>query len=394
MGALNWNPEITKHNQVLYAKNKAPYSPTVISSAIAKASSFEPKVLFSMSQFSLNGESAEMKRKMLADRYVLDKIAILGQATTIYAKPNTGKTLLILWMLIQSIEAGLINGENVYYINADDDSKGLQYKTELAEKYGFQMICPSYKGFESSALQGYMAQLISDDTARGTVIILDTLKKFTDLMDKKKGSEFMTRAREYVANGGTLIMLAHCNKKRDAEGKVVFAGTSDVVDDCDCAYVLDEVSKNQTTKQVLFENIKSRGVVANELAFSYSIEEGKCYQHRLDSVALVDKDSIEQTKRDKVVADGRAKDQAAIEAITETIERGVHSKPDIILDATICSEVSKNDITKVLNKYIGKSLLDGGLWCEKVGAKNAKSYHLLVPLIDAAEGGLKDAVGE
>jgi len=44
-----------------------------------------------MTSFSLRGRSAEMKSKMLADRYVLDQIAILGQATTIYAKPNTAK---------------------------------------------------------------------------------------------------------------------------------------------------------------------------------------------------------------------------------------------------------------------------------------------------------------
>lgn len=394
MGALNWSPEITKHNQVLYAKNKAPHSPTGISSATASVSSFEHKVPFSMRHFSLNGQSAVMKTKMLADRYVLDNIAILGQATTVYAKPNTGKTLLVLWMLIESIKAGRICGENIYYINADDDYKGLVFKTELAEKYGFHMLSPGHKGFESAALQDYMAQMIADDAARGAVIILDTLKKFINLMDKSKGSEFMTRAREFVSNGGTVIMLAHCNKNRGTDGKAVFGGTSDIVDDCDCVYMLDEVTKTQTVKQVCFENIKSRGVVANELAFSYSVEEGKSYQHRLDSVALVDKNLIEQAKKDMATAESRAKDKEAIEAITETIERGVHSKPDIILDATICSEVSKNAIIRVLNKYIGKSLLDGDLWCEQVGAKNAKSYHLLAPVIDAAEGCLIDSIGE
>jgi len=142
---------------------------------------------FSMKNFSLNGQSQDMKKRMLADRYVLDRIAILGQATTIYAKPNTGKTLLVIWMIIESIKAGRITGENVFYINADDDYKGLVYKVGLAEKYGFQMLAPSHNGFDSASLQGYMQQLISNGTARNTVMILDTLKKFTDLMDKKKG---------------------------------------------------------------------------------------------------------------------------------------------------------------------------------------------------------------
>ena len=337
----------------------------------------KPKTPFSMKSFSLSGQSEIMKTKMLADRYVLDRIAILGQATTIYAKPNTGKTLLVLWMLIESIKAGRISGENVYYINADDDYKGLVYKTSLAEKHGFQMLAPGHNDFESVALQGYMRQMIDDGTASGTVIILDTLKKFTDLMDKRKGSAFMDRAREYVSNGGTLIMLAHTNKNRDADGKAVFSGTSDVVDDCDCVYILDEVAKTNTTKQVLFENIKCRGDVASELAFSYSVEEGKHYQYRLESVELADKNATAKAKEEKIAADARAKDQEVIDAITETIEQGITQKTPLIVAAHDCSGISRRRLTTVLTRYKGTDFSKGDLWREEVGDKNAKNYHLL-----------------
>jgi hypothetical protein len=337
----------------------------------------KPKTPFSMKSFSLSGQSETMKTKMLADRYVLDRIAILGQATTIYAKPNTGKTLLVLWMLIESIKAGRISGENVYYINADDDYKGLVYKTSLAEKHGLQMLAPGHNDFESVALQGYMRQMIDDGAASGTVIILDTLKKFTDLMDKRKGSAFMDRAREYISNGGTLIMLAHTNKNRDADGKAVFSGTSDVVDDCDCVYILDEVAKTSTTKQVLFENIKCRGDVANELAFSYSVEEGKNYQYRLESVEPADKNATAKAKEEKIAADARAKDQEVIDAITETIEQGVTQKTPLIVAAHDCSGISKRRLTTVLTRYKGTDFSKGDLWREEVGDKNAKNYHLL-----------------
>ena len=343
----------------------------------AKDDPEKPKMPFSMKSFSLSGQSEIMKTKMLADRYVLDRIAILGQATTIYAKPNTGKTLLVLWMLIESIKAGRISGENVYYINADDDYKGLVYKTSLAEKHGFQMLAPGHNDFESVALQGYMRQMIDDGTASGTVIILDTLKKFTDLMDKKKGSAFMDRAREYISNGGTLIMLAHTNKNRDADGKAVFSGTSDVVDDCDCVYILDEVAKTNTTKQVLFENIKCRGDVASELAFSYSVEEGKYYQYRLESVELADKNATAKAKEEKIAADARAKDQEVIDAITETIEQGITQKTPIIMAAHDCSGISKRRLTTVLTQYKGTDFSKGDLWREEVGGKNTKNYHLL-----------------
>ena len=354
----------------------------------------KPKTPFSMKSFSLSGQSAIMKTQMLADRFVLDRIAILGQATTIYAKPNTGKTLLVLWMLIESIKTNRVNGEDVYYINADDDYKGLVFKTELAEQYGFHMLSPSHKGFESAALQGYMAQMITDNTARGTVIVLDTLKKFTDLMNKKTGSEFMTSAREYIANGGTLIMLAHCNKNRDADGKAVFGGTSDVSDDCDCVFMLDEVSKNQTTKQVLFENIKSRGVVASELAFSYSVEEGKHYQYRLDSVELADKSLTDQVKRDKAITDAREKDKEAIDAITEAIDQGLTLKTELITAAHDCSGVSKRNLTKVLNKYAGSNIGNNSIWREEVGVKNSKRYYLLSRVQVSKEDYLRYKDGE
>ena len=122
---------------------------------------------FSFDQFSLNGKSAVMREKMLTDTFVLDNIAILGQATAIYAKPNTGKTLIVLWMLIESIKAKRIKGENVYYINADDTYKGLVTKLEIAERYGFQMIAPSHGGFETNQFQSYVRKMIDEKTAHG-----------------------------------------------------------------------------------------------------------------------------------------------------------------------------------------------------------------------------------
>jgi len=170
---------------------------------------------FSFNQFSLNGNSAVMREKMLNDTFVLDGIAILGQATAIYAKPNTGKTLLVLWMLIDSIKAKRIKGENVFYINADDTYKGLVTKLEIAEQYGFHMIAPSHGGFETNKFQSYIRQVIDDNTAHGVVIILDTVKKFTDLMDKKQASNFMKIGREFISSGGTLIMMAGKNVRVD-----------------------------------------------------------------------------------------------------------------------------------------------------------------------------------
>ena len=179
---------------------------------------------------------------------------VFGQATAYYAKPNSGKTLLTICLLIEAMKKGEIKADDVFYINADDNYKGLVTKLEIAEKYGFNMLAPSFNGFEASKFMDYLSQLILTDDAKGKVLILDTLKKFTNIMDKKVASDFGVYMRSFVSKGGTIIMLAHTNKHRDDEGKVVFSGTSDIVDDVDCAYTIDvSENGNQETKTIIFE---------------------------------------------------------------------------------------------------------------------------------------------
>ncbi|KJV05923.1 hypothetical protein [Methylocucumis oryzae] len=114
---------------------------------------------------------------MLDNRFVLGRIAIYGQATAIYAKPNTGKTLLTIWLLIQAISAKGIEGADVFYINADDNYRGLVEKLKLAELHGFEMLAPGHNGFEAKLFVNYIQAMVRDESAHGKIIILDTLKK-------------------------------------------------------------------------------------------------------------------------------------------------------------------------------------------------------------------------
>ena len=149
---------------------------------------------------------------MLADIFVLKNIAIMGQWTTIYGAPNSGKTLIANWLLKEAILSNEVDGEMVFYINADDNFRGLVEKIELAELWGMHMIAPNHNGFMISQFSEIMAKMADDGSARGAVIVLDTLKKFTDLMDKRMSTDFGIIARGFVSAGGTLIALAHTNK--------------------------------------------------------------------------------------------------------------------------------------------------------------------------------------
>jgi hypothetical protein len=186
--------------------------------------------------FSVTGQSTELKRKMLSDVFIMDRIAILGQWTVIYAAPGTGKTLLTLWMLRDQISKGLIQGNQVFYVNADDNFKGMTEKLEIAEKFGLQVFVPNLKGFAVDQMLPLMKSLAKSGQAHGIIFVLDTLKKFTNLMDKQTSSEFGNTAREFIAAGGSLIVLAHTNKHKDADGKGIYSGTSDIRDDADCVF--------------------------------------------------------------------------------------------------------------------------------------------------------------
>ena len=68
-------------------------------------------------QYSLTGQSEALKAKLQDQKPALGPIALTGQATAIYAPPNTGKTLIALSLLADSISNGHIDPAKVYYFN-------------------------------------------------------------------------------------------------------------------------------------------------------------------------------------------------------------------------------------------------------------------------------------
>ena len=333
---------------------------------------------FSLAKFSLNGQSEVMESKMLEDKYVLGKLAILGQSTAFYAKPNAGKTLMTIWLLIEQIKAGDITASDVFYVNADDNHKGLTFKLKLAEKWGFNMLAPGYSGFRSDQLAEYLAAMVHSDQAHGKVLILDTVKKFTDLMDKRKGSEFGESVRQFVSHGGTAIMLGHVNKHRDGEGEVIYSGTSDITDDCDCYYTLDTVSEDAKTGRVVkFKNGKNRGDVASEAVYCYDATDGKTYRERLDSIRPVDDSERDAVERQRTMNEQLERNREAVDAIRECLlVESEMKKTDLITAAHERSAIGKEKIRKALGQHTGKDLARHQFWHLDVRDKNAHVYRL------------------
>lgn len=153
------------------------------------------------SRFNMTGKTDEMREKMLDQVEVLPRLALLGQWTAFYAAPNTGKTMLTLWMLREAIRAKSVDGSRVLYINCDDTWRGLVEKAEFAKEAGFGMASDGLEGFKASMLLPEMERAINEGDAEGTVLVLDTLKKFIGLMDKTKQTEANKTLRKFIMAG-------------------------------------------------------------------------------------------------------------------------------------------------------------------------------------------------
>ena len=341
----------------------------------------QPTPLEELTQYSITGHSKKLREQMLADQFILKNIAIMGQWTTIYGSPNSGKTLITNWLLRESIMSDEIDGELVFYINADDNYRGLVEKVELAEDWGMHMIAPHHENFTVNLVPNLMAGMAADGTAHGAVIILDTLKKFTDLMDKRTASEFGVFARGFVSAGGTLIALAHTNKHKDSDGKAIYSGTSDIVDDSDCCFVIDEISMDErggkTTHTLEFTNIKARGDVSSKLGFSYEKEPGQSYSNLLKTTKWLDKSRLNEIREQSNIEAELDEDTTIIMSVQGLIIDGTVTKDKIVKFAHEQCGESTARIKKVLTKRTGEKYERGHRWTLRKEAHNRHVYSVL-----------------
>ena len=339
---------------------------------------------FCIDDFVLNGLSTEMEKQMLEDKFILGRLAILGQMTVIYAAPNTGKTLLTIWGLIEKIKTGEINAKNIYYINADDNFKGLTQKLKLAEQYGFNMLAPGHAMPGKPVLKaGDMSRIfdsmIKAGATKGRILVLDTYKKFSSLMDKERGSGFNQTVRNFVSHSGSAILLAHVNKYRDAEKKVIYAGTTDLKEDADCSYTLDTISEDSAsgTRTVKFENIKNRGDVDMEAIYQYDFRPETPYFTKLKSIAEVNEAELKKIEK-RIKLDERFKrNLRAIEAIAETLKSGIcEGKVAIVKETVERSELNKKYIETALVQHTGTRVREFQFWKLTIGERGTQIYEL------------------
>ncbi len=246
----------------------------------------------------------EMKNNLKNDNYILSDIALQGQITLLFAQAGAGKTLIIMKLLINAINEGRLTGENLYYINADDNYKGLCTKAEIAKDHGFHMISHAENDLKPSDILNILNEVRVEGGLQDVVIVMDTLKKFADMMNKGAQSKLFEGLRKLNIGGATIIIAGHTNKHKDENGDLVYEGTGDTVNDIDCAYSMNKMSPDDAVQQVIeFRNIKSRGNNIDKVSYQYTKDPDGDYIDLMYSVTCLSDNQVSQIKTQLSISD-------------------------------------------------------------------------------------------
>jgi archaellum biogenesis ATPase FlaH len=329
-------------------------------------------------RYSLRGQGAQLEEEAVAKLPLLGDVCMTGDVTLWGAPPNSGKTLFAIGLLADAVMKRAMQAERAFYLNLDDSMSGVAEKVTILQDYGVHVLAEGYRDFSSGKVASLLDAMIADGSARDSFVIVDTLKKIVDPMDKRKTVEFMKLARRFVLAGGSILLLAHTNKQRGGNGKLILAGVADLQDDCDTAYLLDRQVKGDV-QQVVFDNIKRRGGGASRSVYTCSGAPDVSYVDRLLSMRYAGTDP----EFDETVPDAKVADDAIVETIELAVYHGNVKKMVLVDFVRMVTKAPRQQVKDVLDAHTGPDPAVH-LWNYVVKAKGAKVFQLHHPLGERA----------
>lgn len=325
---------------------------------------------------SLKGDGARLKASAVDTKPLLGDFVMFGQATMIYAQANAGKTLTTIALILEAIELGRVDPNDVIYVNADDSSKGLAEKVGLLEGAGAHVLAPGYKGFKAGQFADKLKEATYDGSARGSVVFIDVLKKFTNLMDKGRSSEFAQVCREFVMAGGTIFALGHTAKSPNPDGTPRYQGTTDILEDFDAVYVAEPMSASPGSGEriIRFTRLKTRAEGPEIVAYAYSAEPGLTYADKVASLRPVYPEELDGHQLEVE----QLSDEDVVICIAAYLRSGHgHVGEDKMIRALAREgDISRATAKRVLAKYTGSDP-EKHRWNYTKGDRGKRIYHLL-----------------
>lgn len=250
-------------------------------------------------------------RKIEESESIFHDLIFAGMAHVWVAKPNGGKTALAIYASAAMAKIGL----NVFYFQLDASGPQLKDLSNHARSNGYALLSTLREGSSDRKIRHALEQaIIGCEEHSNTVFVLDTLKKFVDVNNKQKSSDFYALLRTFTQRGGTVLSLAHANKYKDSDDNIVPDGVQDLVNDADNVAIL---KGSHTPDTLTIETLhapeyggKSRAKVVestfeiNKHTYQVKVIDGEAHRSQLS--------------RDE----RELKDQPVIKAVKELLSRG------------------------------------------------------------------------
>ncbi len=208
--------------------------------------------------------SKEYAGRLGKEEFLIPNLLIKGHILVVVAQPGGGKTAFFFRHVAPLLSE---KGCKVFYLDCDSPVSDHPQMLEIAERHGFRFLNPDANvGTSIDGLKNTLQQIADGDSdLDGFVFILDTLKKFANLMQKDDVKNFFKLCRKLTARGATVVLLAHANKYRSAEGHLIPEGTGDVRNDSDDLIIFERVKNandgiDVTTVVDPDRNAKTRGI--------------------------------------------------------------------------------------------------------------------------------------
>jgi len=343
-------PTAAKLNESLPNTSENDFS---TSSAAGKVSPFYWSEYFELTE--------EQANELGDPTWIIPNVVIAGHLIVIAAEPNAGKTTIFSHLAGEMVKAE----QQVFYVNADISGTDVKYAHSQATSLGYRLLLPDFTvDLDIKTLGKYLKELAEDDVnLRGSVIIIDTLKKLIDVQNKSQLKQLMKLFRKLTAKGMTVVFLAHTNKHKDDDGNPIFEGTGDVRSDVDELIYLIPHKNEDGSMLVHTKPDKVRGSF-KELAFHISP----------DRVVSLSEDS-EKAQQEIRVNQELSADAEVINCIKSVLnERDSNQKK--LIEACQLVDIPIRRAKEVIPKYDGSRTDLPVLWKKSKGQGKTIIYSL------------------
>lgn len=225
----------------------------------------------------------EIVEKIADAKFAWRELIPQGHMFVLCAKANGGKTTFMVHVSAELAQ----NGYRVIYINADASASDIKHYQHHARDHGYNLINPDLTNGSAERVIEELRHLAQSNVDFSKdVIVLDTLKKFTDMMNKTRAKDFYSLVRTLTAKGMTVICLAHTNKYDDADGMPMFEGTGDTRNDCDELIYLIPVKSSDGTITVSTLADKTRAPIKDISFIITADREVQLLDEHIDTLAI------------------------------------------------------------------------------------------------------------